>query len=383
MTGRRRPATGRRMATAALLAVVAATTPAPARAHAGALDGSRPFVTGIEPAVSGLAASAVFAGSWEVNLSAVTGEEVAVLDDAGRPFLRFGRNGVEGDYGAAAWYPAAVAPTGPGIVRLPDGIGPATPPDWRPVARGPAWAWFDPRLRVAPGAVTPEMIRRAVPVRLGDFAIPLTVGGRPARITGSIEFEPPRGRYAHRLRSPAQPVPGVEIGLLEGQAVPTVTIRNDSKTPVVVVGADGEPFLRLADTVEANTASPTWVQVGRGLGRLPETVADATAPPRWETISGGHLVSWADVRSRPPDAEPALPPSAHRAVEVRRWTIPLRIGDRPVDIAGVTDFVPGTAAARSHRGGAGLRAAALIGAAAIVMVAAITWFRRRGSRSLR
>ncbi len=313
MTAGRR-ATGRWLAAAAVVAMASAATAPPARAHAGAVDGSRPFVTGIEPAVPGLAASAVFAGSWEVNLSAVTGEEVAVLDDAGRPFLRFGPNGVEGDYGAAAWYPAAVAPTGPGIVRLPDGIGPATPPDWRTVARATAWAWFDPRLRATPGAVTPEMIRRAVPVRLGDFAIPITVGGRPARITGSIEFEPPRGRYTHRLRSPAQPAPGVEIGLLEGQAVPTVTIRNDSKTPVVVLGAAGEPFLRLADTVEANAASPTWVQVVRGLGRLPATVADANAAPRWETISGGHLVSWADVRSRPPDAEPALPPSATRAV---------------------------------------------------------------------
>jgi hypothetical protein len=367
-----------------LAAAAVAAAAAPARAHGGTADGSRPFVTGIEPAVPGVAAGPVFAGSWEVSLSAVTGEDVAVLDDAGRPFLRFGPSGVEGDYGAAAWYASAVAPTGPGIVRLPDGIDAATAADWRPVARGRTWAWFDPRLRAAPGAVTPDMIRKAVPVRLGDLSIPLLVGGRPARITGNIEFEPPRGRYVHRLQSPARPAPGVEVGLLEGQAVPTVRVRNESGASVVVLGADGEPFLRLADTVEANATSPTWVQVGRGLGRLPKTVADPAAPPQWETVSGGHLVSWADVRSRPPDAEPQLPASATRPVEVRRWTIPLRIGDQASAITGATDFVPGTAAARSPGRGPGLRAAmALAVVAAVVAVAAVGVIRRRGSRSLR
>ena len=367
---------------AALVAAGAGVAPAPAGAHVGTADGSRPFVTGIDPAVSGLAATAVFAGTWQVSLSDVGGEDVSVLDDTNRPFLRFHGAGVEGDYGAPAWYTSAVAPNASGIVRLPDGVGPASPPEWRPVSRGTTWAWSDPRIRSAPGAVTPDIVRRAVPIRLDDFSIPLLVGGRPVRITGSVEYEPPRGRYVHRLQGSARPAPGVEIGLLEGQAVPTVTIRNESGQPVTVLGADGEPFLRVSENVEANTASPTWVQVGRALGRTPKTVADPAAAPQWEMIGEGHLASWADFRSRPPDSEPQVPASAARAVEVRRWAIPLRIGPQPATIAGVTDFEPFGAPTRSHPRETWLRVGT-VGAATLIAAGAFGWLRRRGSRSLR
>ena len=177
-------------------------------AHAGNADGSRPFVTGVEPEV-GVVASAVFASSWEINLSAASGQEVSVLDDSGRPFLRISPDGVEGDYGAPVWFTSAVAPNAPGVVRLPDGVGTDSPPDWRPVSRATVWGWFDPRIRSQPGAVTPEMVRKAVPVRLQDFSIPLRVGDRQAQIKGYVEFEPPRGRYVHRLLSPEHPAPGV------------------------------------------------------------------------------------------------------------------------------------------------------------------------------
>jgi hypothetical protein len=219
-----------------------------------------------------------------------------------------------------------------------------------------------------------------VPVRLRDFDIPLLVGDTPAHIKGYLEFEPPRGRYGHRLLSPPRPAPGVEIGLLAGQAVPTVTVRNDSPDPVTVLGADGEPFLRVGSTVEANLASPAWVQVGRALGRTPKAVADATAQPQWEAISEGHLLSWADFRSRPPDAEP--PVSTGHAVEVRRWTIPLRIGAQPAEIKGATTFEPFRPPSRkSGVNGLAAAAAGLFGVALAVSAWAI--LRRRGSRSLR
>ena len=115
--------------------------------------------------------------------------------------------------------------------KLPDGVGPDRPPQWRRVFRGRVWAWFDPRIRSQPGAVTPEMVRQAVPVPLHDFSIPLQVGDQQADIKGHVEFEPPRGRYVHRLVSPKQLAPGVEVGLLAGQTIPTVTLRNDSGQP--------------------------------------------------------------------------------------------------------------------------------------------------------
>ena len=314
---------------------------APVGAHAGTADGSRPFVTGLEPALPGIAVSAVFAGDWQVSLSVVNGETVSVLDESGRPFLRIGRDGVEGDHGAPSWFTTAVAPKGPGLVKLPEGVGPDTPPDWRFVSRSTSWDWFDPRIRTAPGLVTPDLIRQAVPARLADFSIPLRVGPLPAQIQGYLEFEPPKGNYRHRLLSPERPGPGVEVGLLAGQAVPTLKVRNDSGREVTVLGTDREPFLRSGSGVEANLASPTWVQIGRALGRTPKAVADPAAEPRWERIAEGQLMSWTDFRSRPPDTEPpAAVLRSGRAVEVRRWTIPLRLGSQAAEISGVTEFEP-------------------------------------------
>jgi hypothetical protein len=362
---------------------MAAVCQFPVGAHAGTADGSRPFVTGVEPALPGVAASAVFIGSWEVNLSVVNDQAVSVLDENNRAFLRIGRAGVEADDAAPAWFTSAVAPNASGLVRLPDGVGPGTPPHWRPVSRATAWAWFDPRIRSEPGAVTPDMVRKAVPVRLQDFSIPLRVGDHLAQLKGYVEFEPPRGRYVHTLLSPERPAPGVEIGLLAGQAVPTLTVRNESGRPVTVLGADGEPFLRAGSSVEANLASPTWVQVGRALGSTPKTLADPAATPQWERISDGHLMSWTDFRSRPPDAEPQIAGLRNGRVEVRRWTIPLRIGDEPAEIRGVTAFEPfRPPGQRPDNRGLRTAAAGTLGFGAVAL-AVFGLLRRRGSRSLR
>jgi hypothetical protein len=369
----------------ALALVGAALGPAapPVGAHAGTADGSRPFVTGLEPALPGIAVSAVFAGDWQVNLSVVNGETVSVLDEAGRPFVRIGRDGVEGDYGAASWFTTAVAPKGSGLVKLPEGVGPDAPPDWRLVSRSTSWAWFDPRIRTAPGLVTPDLIRQAVPARLADVSIPLRIGDRGADIKGYLEFEPPKGNYRHRLLRGEHPAPGVEVGLLAGQAVPTFKVRNDSGQEVTVLGTDREPFLRIGSVVEANLASPTWVQIGRALGRTPKTVADPAAEPQWERIAEGQLMSWTDFRSRPPDNEPpAAVLQSGRAVEVRRWTIPLRLGSgsQAAEISGVTEFEPFRPPGHQADNTSWLVAAAagalLVGATALVAL------RRRGSRSL-
>ena len=375
----------RRAAAATLAAAlaVAVAPPGPAGAHAGAADGTRPFITGLEPPVPGLAASIIFAGDWQVNLLAVGDDDVSVLDDAGRAFLRIDRSGVQGDYGAPAWYSSAVAANASGIVRLPDGITGGSPPDWRPVNRARAWAWYDQRIKGDPGAVTPDMIRQAIPVRLTDFSVPLLVGDQRVAVKGYIEYEPPRGRYVHRLTSPAQAAPGVEVGLLGGQAVPTITVRNTAAETVTVLGADGEAFLRITDTVDANLASPTWTQVGRALGRTPKVISDPAALPQWERISDGRLASWADYRSRPPDTEPRVP--SGQPIDVKRWTIPLRIGDRPVELTGVTAFEPLRPPGHgSDDDGSNLVAVAagIGGVLLLAGTAASSWFRRRGSRSL-
>ncbi len=372
---------------AALVSAAAVSSVMPAErgnAHAGTADGSRPVISNVDPALPGIAATAVFAGEWQVTLSVVSGEGVAVLDENGRPFLRFGPGGVEGDYAAPAWHRSAVVPKLPGL-RLPDGVRDDGAPDWRLVTRSTSWAWFDPRIKSEPGLVTPAMIEAGVPARLREFSIPLQVGGRSAHIRGYLEFEPPRGRYRHTLLSAPRPAPGIEIGLLEGQTVPTLTLRNDSAEPVTVLGGDGEPFLRVAGAVEANLASPSWVQIGRALGRTPNGVADPAAEPRWERIGEGRLTSWPDFRSRPPDAEPQITGvKPGGAIEVKRWSIPLRIGTLASEVKGVTAFEPNLPPSR-RPGPAGLAAAAagLMVLVAAALILGASRVRRRGSRSPR
>jgi hypothetical protein len=373
-------------ATVVAIAITAAVLIPTSKAggHAGTADGTRPFVTGVDPVTPGLAASVVFVGDWQINLLTVGSDEISVLDDSGRPFIRIGETGVEADFGAPAWYASAVLSDAGGAVRLPDDVGTASPPDWRPVNRARAWAWYDRRIKGDPGAVTPQMIRTGVPVRLGDFAIPLLVGGRPTAIRGTIEFEPPRGRYIHRLTSAPAPAPGVAVDLLGGRTVPTVTVENDSADTVTVFGADNEPFLRIDRTVEANITSPTWTQVARTLGRTPKTASDATAQPQWERISDGRLASWSDYRSRPPDTEPQV--VSDQPIDVKRWTIPVRIGQRDFGITGVTSFEPlrppghGSDSDRSNLVAV---AAGIAGLLLLTGTAVRSVVRRRGSRSLR
>src|SRR5688572_23073180 len=155
----------RRVAASLVTVAVAVASPGPARrgdTHAGTADGSRPVVTSVDPALAGVAAGTVFAGEWQVNLSVVSGEAVSVLDGNGRPFLRVGADGVEGDYAAPAWHQSAVVPKLPGL-RLPEGVSAASAPDWRLVTRATTWAWFDPRIKSEPGLVPPAMIKTGVP----------------------------------------------------------------------------------------------------------------------------------------------------------------------------------------------------------------------------
>lgn len=358
-------------AATALFAASLVAAADPARGHAGTDDATRPFVTGMVPTPKGVDATAVFLGDWALRLTVHGDRTVSVLDDNGRPFLRIGTDGVAADHGAPAWYHSAVIPTIGRRMPLPDGVGAESPPDWRTVSRSPVWSWFDPRIRTGPGLVSPEVIARGMRMQLADFTVPVLVGDTPARIEGYIEFEPPRGNYRHTLLSSTRPAPGVTVGLLDGQAVPTFTVENRSGGTVTAHGSDGEPFLRVHDSVEANLASPTWVEISRALGRRPTTLADPAAEPRWEQIGMGTLMSWPDYRSRPPDDEPRLTglPS-DGAIAVRRWMVPLQVGSRAVELRGITEFesLPRPVRRSAATGLFALAAAAVVfGAAAAVL----------------
>jgi hypothetical protein len=290
---------------------------------------ARPVVIAVEPAAVGITAAAVFLGNWQIELTSTSRETVAVLDPTGRPFLRFSPAGVEADYGAGAWHDA--------IVQQSTAVDSA--PDWRPVSRTPTWSWFDTRIRPERGLLTPQILQSNRPVLLRNFEIPLRVGEQRGFIIGYLKYEGRTGVYRHTILTDSRPVAGLEVGLVLGRTVPTLTLDNETGETVTILGRDGEPFARIGGgIVEVNLASPTWVEVGQSLGLVPTAVSDASAPAQWKRAIEGNRWSWSDYRSRPPDTEP--PAILAKGGVVKRWAVPLEVGSRRLEIDGITEFVP-------------------------------------------
>jgi hypothetical protein len=126
--------------------------------------------------------------------------------------------------------------------------------------------------------------------------------------------------------------PRVEVAIIPG-VVPAITIANGGKETVTVLGARGEPFLRIGpDGVFANAISQTWMQSGRA----PETtspVAFSNDPNavRWTKISAGSRYTWLEWRARCADDRPAHTPM--------RWEIPLIIDRRSIPVRGETEWI--------------------------------------------
>ena len=349
----------------------------PAAGHGGTVP-IRPIVTGVEPDVPGLAVQAVYAGAWQVRVENRSGAELAILDGQGRPFLRIGPAGVLADFAAPAWYESN---NPEGIARLPEVAPPGVAPDFRLVARGPSWAWYDRRLRADPGLLSAQVAGSEQPVRLAEWSLPVRVAERRAAIFGFFEYEPGVGTYRHRITSPKRPAEGVRVGLVAGGAVPAVTLENTSAEPVTVIGGRGEPMARIGRGVEVNGHSPTWVEVARYLGQTPTLVADADAAPRWQPALDGFRWSWPELRGQPPDEKPpASVVAREKTVIVRRWTVPIEVGDRHLEIRGMTEYVP-LAAAPGRWRSTPATAAVLVGVATAAAAAVVFRPRRGGNRS--
>ncbi|MDQ4131824.1 MAG: hypothetical protein M3179_01145 [Actinomycetota bacterium] len=157
--------------------------------------------------------------------------------------------------------------------------------------------------------------------------------------------------YRSRIIGMLPPLPGVSLRLLDlGRRV---QLTNRGSTDVVVLGYEGEPYLRVGpDGVFENRRSPTVEanEVASELTTTTTTVAtpDATgAPPpvpepEWRRISSGHTARWRDHRTRwegaDPEAVQAAPGQAHI---VSQWEIGLQQAGTAAAVRGVITWVPG------------------------------------------
>jgi hypothetical protein len=141
-------------------------------------------------------------------------------------------------------------------------------------------------------------------------------------------------------------------------------VRHLTGEPLVVLGYDGEPYLRVGpDGVDNNLQSPsTYINRTRDrLEAVPDGV-DPANPPRWERVSDEPVARWHDHRahwmgSQRPDTVAAAPDRIQR---IQDWETVVVQGDVRYTVSGTLDWVPGPS------GRPKLAVGAIVGAVPIV-----------------
>jgi hypothetical protein len=308
---------------ASVLVALASVPPAlPCDGH----NGVRAEIDPLPPALRGVRVEVHRTMGPQLVLDNRGGRTVEVLDETGAPFVRIGPRGVEGNVAAPSWYrtysPAAAVPA-----AAADGAAPR----WLRAGAEPAFGWFEVRIDAARIAV-PEAVRAAgAAADLGAWAVPLRIDGEPVVLTGRFRYEPPpAGVFVSRLIGSPVLAPSVRVTLLPGR-VPGMMVHNSDARPLVVYGVDGEPFLRLGpDGVEANLHSPTWRASGRA--GVAAAAVDPGGAPAWRRVAAVPRYSWIEPRAGQPADAPGHEP--------RRWRVPMRLGDQPVEVTGEVVWRP-------------------------------------------
>lgn len=140
---------------------------------------------------------------------------------------------------------------------------------------------------------------------------------------------------------------GLELRVLEFGS--QLELSNRSGEDVVVLGYLGEPYLRIGEAgVFENGRSPaTYINADRqGQTTVPEEAqdTDAETPPDWRKASDASTARWHDHRVHWMGSEtpPAVQRDSSRAqVIYPNWVVPLRAGDRDVEVTGTLTWVPG------------------------------------------
>lgn len=336
--------------------LVATSLAVPADAHLGDPNAFS-IVDAIEPELPGVTVEVRVGVTDQLLVVNTTDAPVEVLDRAGRPFLRIGPTVVEADYSSADWYQTN-SPLG--LAEPPKA---SDGPQWRVVARGSSWGWFDHRLHEESYVPPKDPTRTA---RLADWTIPLRHKGSAVAVRGHLEYRPVAGTFRTRLAK----IPGtMSFQTFDGR-VPGIFLGWSEPESLTVYGIEGEPFVRFSDKgVERNEASPTHQDDLRLRGDQPTGVVDVAAP-RWKVVAPRGPVSWLDRRLA---YAPGVPPPdvlrSRRETVMVEWDIPVDIGGVRDTVQGVTEWVPIN---RRERDGIGWWSLAA-SATGIGIVLAIRW----------
>jgi hypothetical protein len=170
----------------------------------------------------------------------------------------------------------------------------------------------------------------------------MRLGGEPLEVAGSIVRRERLGDVVARLRSPAEPLPGLLVAVLPGR-VPGLFLDNRSGRTIVVHGPDGEPFLRfLPDGVEANVRSPAWRRSAGSGATAPSAPAEPSGSPEWAPVAAVPRFGWLEPRmaASPSPAQLRELAAAGQPARLIEWEVPLGVDGEPTVIQGETTFRP-------------------------------------------
>jgi hypothetical protein len=169
-----------------------------------------------------------------------------------------------------------------------------------------------------------ESTRRIWPViaALAALAASLLL---PATAAAHGPVSPAASSYLARI---ATAPPGTAAEVIDGDQ--RIWLRVDSRPTLLVLDYRGAPYLRFSPAgVEVNRDSSIYY-LNQVPAEIPPAGLGLDTPPRWSRAGPGHEYSWHDGRLHAL-ASTALAPGASY---IGRWTIPVRVNDRPAVIAG-------------------------------------------------
>jgi hypothetical protein len=150
--------------------------------------------------------------------------------------------------------------------------------------------------------------------------------------------------FDSRIIAVTPQLPGIDVEVIENGN--RMQLTNTSDEPVVVLGYQGEPYLRVGpDGVFENRRSPaTYLNEDRQATTPVPGIADPDADPDWNKTSDGDTARWHDHRvhwmgDQDPPAVRRNPDQRH--VVIPEWVVPIRAGDTTIDVTGQLLWIPG------------------------------------------
>jgi hypothetical protein len=172
-----------RMRRVALCAVfVFALIAAPAAAHSGSPKYLSVY-NGLKPAIPGVKAQ-VLGFDNQYQLINQTGKTVLIYGYQHEPYGRMLPDGtVEVNQRSPAYW---LNQDRAGTTTVPASANPKAPPLWKVQDKASRFTWHDHRMHWM-GTATPKQVSdQHKKTKIFDYAIPISVGGKPARLTGTL-----------------------------------------------------------------------------------------------------------------------------------------------------------------------------------------------------